>query len=61
MAFLNSQIIEDVYIKYPYSFSKFKKVYHLFKSLYGVTDLEILIVLVTRLLKRDCKLCSVWN
>ena len=36
MAFLNGQIIEDVYIKYFYSFSKFKKVYYLFKSLYGL-------------------------
>ena len=36
IAFLNSQIIKDIYIKYPYSFSKFKKVYCLLKSLYSL-------------------------
>ena len=36
MAFLNSQIIKDIYVKYPYSFSKSKKVYHLLKGFYGL-------------------------
>ena len=36
MAFLNSQIIEDIYVKYPYSFGKFREVCYLFKSLYGL-------------------------
>ena len=35
-AFLNSQIIKDVYVKYFYSFSKSKKVYRLLKGLYGL-------------------------
>ena len=34
--FLNSQIIKDIYIKYFYSFSKSKEVYHLLKNLYGL-------------------------
>ena len=36
MAFLNSQIIEDIYIKHPYGFSKSGEVCRLFKSLYGL-------------------------
>ena len=36
MAFLNSQIIKNVYIKYLYSFGKSGEVYCLFKSLYGL-------------------------
>ena len=35
-AFLNSQIIEDIYVEYPYGFSKSKKVYCLFKNLYSL-------------------------
>ena len=36
MAFLNGQIIKDIYIKYPYSFSKSGEVYRLFKGFYGL-------------------------
>ena len=36
MAFFNSQIIKDVYVKYFYSFSKFREVHYFFKSLYGL-------------------------
>jgi len=36
MAFLNSQIIEDVYVEYPYDFGKSKEVCCLLKSLYGL-------------------------
>jgi len=36
MAFFNGQIIENVYVKYPYNFGKFKKVCCLFKDLYSL-------------------------
>ena len=39
MAFLNGQIIKDVYIKHPYGFSKSREVYHLLKGLYGLKQL----------------------
>jgi hypothetical protein len=35
-AFLNSQIIKDIYVKYPYSFSKSREVYCLLKGLYSL-------------------------
>jgi hypothetical protein len=36
MAFLNGQIVKDVYIKHPYGFSKSGEVYYLFKGLYSL-------------------------
>ena len=39
MAFFNGQIIKDVYIEYPYGFSKSKEVCRLFKGLYGLKQL----------------------
>ena len=39
IVFLNSQIIEDIYIKYFYSFSKFREIYCLFKGFYGLKQL----------------------
>jgi len=39
MAFLNGQIIKDVYIKHPYGFSKSGEVCRLLKGLYGLKQL----------------------
>ena len=36
MAFLNGQIIKDVYVKHPYGFSKSGEVCYLLKGLYGL-------------------------
>ena len=38
-AFLNGQIIKDIYIKHPYGFSKSGEVYRLLKGLYGLKQL----------------------
>jgi hypothetical protein len=35
-AFLNGQIIEDIYVEYPHSFGKSGEVCHLLKGLYGL-------------------------
>ena len=35
-AFLNGQIIKDVYVKHPYGFGKSGEIYRLLKGLYGL-------------------------
>jgi hypothetical protein len=39
IAFLNGQIVEDIYIKHLYGFGKSGKVCYLLKGLYGLKQL----------------------